>query len=168
MAEAQKKVIIRRFNAATVSGYLSANAFVESGMVALMNTAGRAMLFPIIEIKHIAYVRDFNPDNLKEPEKIGRRRFPARPRTEGLWLRMSFRDGDILEGLSSLDITFLDSIVIDQGIMCTVPDARSNTQRLFIPRAALTGLDLLGVITTRSKRKSADVREPQPGLFGEG
>jgi hypothetical protein len=49
------------------------------------------------------------------------------------------------------------------------PDARSNAQRVFVPRSALTGLELLGIVTSAAKRKAATVprREPQPGLFGE-
>jgi hypothetical protein len=167
MVGTQKKVIIRLFNASTVSGYLPGNGFVDSGMVALMDTGGRAILFPINEIKHIAYVRDFNTGDTAEPERLGRRTFPARPRNEGLWCRMTFRDGDILEGLADLDITFLDSIVIDQGLMTTLPDARSNTQRIYVPRSALTGLELLGVVTTAAKRKTAPIHDRQPGLFGE-
>lgn len=31
------------------------------------------------------------------------------------------------------------------------PDIRSNTQRLFVPRAAMTQLQVLGVVTTPSK-----------------
>jgi hypothetical protein len=168
MAEAQKKVIVRRFNASTVSGYMPANGFLDSNIIALMDTEGRAILFPINEIKWIAYVRDFNPEDLAEPERLGRRTFPARPRTEGLWLRMIFRDGDALEGLAALDITFLDSIVTDHGLMATVPDARSNTQRIYVPRSALTSLGLLGVITSPTRRKTAQSQEPQPRLFSEG
>jgi hypothetical protein len=166
MTEAQKKVIVRLFNAGTVSGYLPQNGLVDSGMVALMDTAGRAILFPMIDIKLIAYVRDFNQNDTVEPERLGRRTFLARPRSEGLWLRMTFRDGDILEGLAATDITFLDSLVIDSGLMASVPDARSNTQRIYVPRSALTSLDLLGIITS-PKRKTALGPDPQPGLFGE-
>ncbi len=168
MADVHKKVIIRLFDAGTVSGYMPAYGFLESDVVALMDTAGRAILFRINEIKWIAYVRDFNSGDAAEPERIGRRTFPARPRNEGLWLRMTFQDGDILEGLAALDITFLDAIVKDHGVMITVPDARSNAQRIYVPRSSLTGMDLLGIVTAASKRKTAaTVRERQPSLFGE-
>jgi len=169
MAGSQKKVIVRSFNTPAVSGYMPAYGFLESNVIALMDTAGRAILFPINEIKWIAYVRDFNTSDLEDPERIGRRTFPARPRAEGLWLHMTFRDGEVLQGLAPLDLTFLDGIVTDHGLMVTPPDLRSNTQRIYVPRPALAALDLLGVVTSAASRKAAPkpAREPQPSLFGE-
>ena len=168
MAGSQKKVIVRCFTSPAVSGYMPAYGFLESNVIALMDTAGRAILFPINEIKWIAYVRDFNTADLVDPERIGRRTFPARPRAEGLWLHMTFRDGEILQGLAPLDLTFLDAIVTDHGLTVTPPDLRSNTQRIYIPRPALTALDLLGVVTSAASRKATPKppSEPQPTLFG--
>jgi hypothetical protein len=67
---------------------------------------------PLSEIKHIAYVRDFNLNDSVNPERLTRRTFLARPRTEGLWVRLSFRgqstpsnEPDQLEGLAPLDAT---------------------------------------------------------------
>lgn len=167
MAEAQKKVILRQFTGDPVSGYLPATGFSSNGQVALMNTAGRVISFPLSDIKLIAYVRDFNSADRVDPERLGRRAFPARPRTEGLWVRMTFRDGDTLEGLAPLDMSFLDAIATDGGLSITPPDTRSNTQRVFVPRSALTALDLLGLITSAAQRKPAakPVREPEPWLF---
>jgi len=169
MAGSQKKVIVRCFNSPAVSGYMPAYGFLESNVITLMDTAGRAILFPVNEIKWIAYVRDFNTADLVDPERIGRRTFPARPRAEGLWLHMTFRDGEILQGLAPLDITFLDAIVTGHGLTVAPPDLRSNTQRIYVPRPALAALDLLGVVTSAASRKAAPkpVREPQPTLFGE-
>jgi len=169
MAVSQKKVIVRCFNTPAVSGYMPAYNFLESNVIALMDTAGRAILFPINEIKWIAYVRDFNTGDLVDPERIGRRTFPARPRAEGLWLHLTFRDGEVLQGLAPLDIAFLDGIVTDHGLTITPPDLRSNTQRIYVPRCALTGLDLLGVVTSAGSRRATakPARESQPTLFGE-
>jgi hypothetical protein len=169
MASAQKKVIVRPFNGAPVSGYLPAAGFVEAGQVALMDVSGRVITSPVSDIKLIAYVRDFNLGDTVDPERLGRKTFPARPRNEGLWLRMTFRDGDALEGMAGLDISLLDSIVTDQGLSVTPPDARSNALRVYVPRIALTGLELLGVVTSAAKRKAAvkPAREPQPWLFGD-
>lgn len=174
MAGTQKKAVVRLFGDAAnppspVPGYLPATAFAEAGNVALMDPGGKVISFALRDIKWIAYVRDFNTGDALEPERFGRKTFPARPRSEGLWLRMTFRDGDVLEGLAGLDITFLDSIVADSGLMVTPPDARSNAQRVYVPRSALTGLELLGIVTSAAKRKAATKpgREPQPWLFGD-
>jgi len=41
----------------------------------------------------------------------------------------------------------------DAGLFLTPPDTRSNTQRIYVPRAAIAELLLLAVITTPSRRK---------------
>ena len=87
------------------------------------------------------------------PERLTRRAFLARPRTEGLWLRLIFRSGDLLEGLAPTDRSLLDALADDDGLFLTPPDTRSNTQRLYVPRSALTDLQLLAVITTPSRRQ---------------
>src|ERR1700712_5121994 len=145
---AQKKVIVRLFEGAPARGYLSATGFVEKEQVLLFEPGGTLIPHAVNNIKLIAYVRDFNTADAVDPERIGRRTFPARPRTEGLWLRMAFQDGDVLEGLASLDITFLDSILNDGGVSVTPPDARSNAQRIYVPRQAIVRLDLLGVVSS--------------------
>lgn len=169
MAGAQKKVIVRPFTGPAVTGYLPAAGFVTSGQAELMDTSGRVNALQFSDIKLIAYVRDFNLGDTTDPERLGRKTFPARPRNEGLWLRMTFRDNDVLEGVAGLDIAFLDSILSDHGLSVTPPDARSNALRIYVPRSALTGLELLGVVTSAARRKAAvkPAREPQPWLFGD-
>ncbi len=164
MAGAQKKVVVRLFDGAPITGYLPVSGFVEGDVVPLMDSGGRSIHLAISEIKLIAYVWDFNSGDPEDPERLGRKRYPARPRSEGLWLRMMFRDGDLLEGLAAADISLLEWLATDRGVMVTPPDARSNTQRVYVPRAALSGLEILGVIQPR--RTPAPTRDPQPGLFG--
>jgi hypothetical protein len=153
MSSAHKKVILRRFTGETLPGYLPLSNFVRNRTVDLLDLSGRVISLPINDIKHISYVRDFNLTDTANPERLTRRTFLARPRTEGLWLRMTFRSGDLLEGLAPIDISLLDDILADTGLHLTPPDTRSNTQRLYIPRTSLTELQLLAVITTPSRRK---------------
>ena len=121
------------------------------------------------DIKTISYVTDFNLDDSKDPERLGRKAFSGRPRNEGLWLRVTFRDEDVLEGLVHFDMGFVDSLLEDRGLTLAPPDVRSNTQRVFIPRAALSMVQVLGFIAPPAKRKALEraVEEIQTGLFGE-
>lgn len=168
MASGQKKVILRPFDGPPAAGYLPASGLIHAGAIYLMDPHGRVNSHQISNIKHIAYVKDFNLADQLDPERLGRRSFPTRPRGEGLWVRLTFRDGDTLEGLTDSSLTLLDSILEDAGIFLTPPEARSNTQRLFVPRAALTALQMLGTITTATRKPSPRPGpEPQPGLFGE-
>ena len=81
---------------------------------------------------------------------------------------MTFRGGDILEGLAPTDVALLDDVINDAGLHVTPPDTRSNTQRVYVPRTSLAELQLLAVITTPSRRKplpAASVPSMQEDLF---
>ena len=167
MPSAQKKVIIRTLTGVLAWGYLPQIFFLDQNTVPLMATDGRLTRISLNDIKTISYVRDFNLDDPANPERLHRRTFPARPRGDGLWLRLTFLDADILEGLGTLDIAFLDSLLADRGLLLTPPDPRGNTQRLFVPRSALSSLEVLGFVTAPSKRpvKPTLSPNPQPHLF---
>jgi hypothetical protein len=168
MSSAHKKVIVRRFTGETLPGYLPLTSFVRNQTIDLLDLSGRIISLTIKDIKHICYVRDYNLNDTVNPERLTRRTFLARPRTEGLWLRMTFRTGDLLEGLAPTDISLLDDLINDQGLHLTPPDIRSNTQRIYVPRTSLTDLQLIAVITTPSRRKplpASSVPTLQEDLF---
>ena len=152
-SNSRKKVLIRRFSGDTLPGYLAPAGFVRDGSIELLDLSGRIVPLPLNDIKIVSYVRDFNLSDPVNPERLTRRAFLARPRSEGLWLRLTFRSGDLLEGLAPTDRSLLDALVDDAGLFLTPPDTRSNTQRLFVPRSAVAELHLLAVITTPSRRQ---------------
>ena len=161
MSSAHKKVIVRRFTGETLPGYLPLTSFVRGKAperaLDLLDLTGRVISLFLNDIKHICYVRDFNLTDSSNPERLTRRTFLARPRTEGLWLRLTFRtpssEIDQLEGLAPIDATLLDDLVEDAGLFLTPPDTRSNTQRIYVPRTSITDLQLIAVITTPSRKK---------------
>jgi hypothetical protein len=168
MSSAHKKVIVRRVTGETLPGYLPLSTFVRNRGIELLDLSGRVIPLLINDIKHICYVREFNLHDTVNPERLTRRTFLARPRTEGLWLRMTFRGGDILEGLAPTDVGLVDDVINDAGLHVSPPDTRSNTQRIYVPRTSLTELQLLAVITTPSRRKplpAASVPSMQEDLF---
>lgn len=166
MASGQKKVIIRRFNDEIHWGYLPQEIVLLHGYVELIDPSARVTPVLLSEIKWIAYVRDFNLNDSHLPERLDRKRFVARPRTEGLWVRMRFTDGDVLEGLVQVNRGLLDVLAESAGVFVTPPDTRGNTQRLFVPRTAVEQMEAVGLI--QPKVKAGVVKEePQPTLFGE-
>ena len=167
MSSSRKKVLVRRFSGDAVPGYLSGAGFVQAGAVELLDLGGRIVALPLNDVKHISFVRDFNLTDAVNPERLTRRTFLARPRTEGLWVRLTFRTGDQLEGLAATDLSILDGLIEDGGVFLIPPDTRSNTQRLFIPRTAITELQLLAVITTPSKKQPLADRPAKESLQDE-
>jgi hypothetical protein len=172
VASGQKKVIIRRFNDQLHWGYLPQEITLLHGYVELIDPSAHVTPHLLTEIKWIAYVRDFNLADRTLPERLERRRFAARPRTEGLWLRLRLTDGDVLEGLCQLNRTLLDSLADSQGLFLTPPDTRGNLQRLFIPRSAVESFEPLGLIMSAAAKlalpsKAGPKPEPQPTLFDQ-
>lgn len=165
MASAHKKVLVRRFIGDVLPGYLPISSFVHHGAIGLLDLQGRVSSMALSDIKQISYVRDFNLGDTVNPERLSRRAFLARPRSEGLWVRVTFctpgspspgpRPPDTLEGLAATDISLLDDLLADLGLYLIPPDTRSNTQRIFIPRSSLNDLQILAVITTPSRPRPA-------------
>ena len=156
MPSTHKKVIVRKMDRDSISGYV-APEFVANGKVELLNTAGNVVSIDLRDIKCVFFVRDF-----AEPD-VTRKTFVTRPRTAGLWVRLRFRDNDILEGLLPNDLMQ----VSPEGFLISPPDARSNTQRIFVPRAALSQLTVLAVIggTPAHRRAATADDERQTALF---
>jgi hypothetical protein len=157
-----KKVIVRKMDRDTIPGYVG-SSFVVEGKLELMNTAGKVVLIDLADIKGVYFVREF-----LEVEGGTRKTFASRPRTEGLWVRLKFRDNDMMEGLMPNDLTQVAS----DGFLISPPDSRGNTQRIFVPRRALAELTVLAVIggpaARRRRPQEAVAADPrQVALFGE-
>src|ERR1039457_6171010 len=133
MPNSRKKVIVRRFSGDTLPGYLPHVTFVRNSSIDLLDLGGRILTLPLSDIKTVSYVRDFNLSDMVNPERLTRRTFLARPRTEGLWLRLTFRSGDLLEGLAPTDRSLLDSLVDDAGLFLPPPDPPSRRQPIAKP-----------------------------------
>lgn len=171
MAVAQKKVVIRRMGyGALLRGYLPASGFVCDGQVEFIEVDGRAKSILVNEISAIFYVKDFNFNDPLDPERLGRRSFVVRPRGEGLWLRLEFHEMPPLEGLVALDLGFLDDLIAAQGLFLTPPDGRSNTLKLFVPRGSIRSMEVLGLVTSPTRKLAAKSARQvalaqQAGLF---
>lgn len=164
MASSHKKVIVRRFTGDLLPGYLAASHFLEASdaqsraersedwVLPLLDLSGRVVPVRLGEVKMVCYVRDFNLPDTKDPERLSRRSFLARPRGEGLWVRLTFRSGDLLEGMAQTDLGLADDLIADRGLQLIPPDTRSNTQRVYVPRSAITDLQVLAVVTSRTRQ----------------
>ena len=162
MSSSRKKVIVRRFSRDWIAGYVAPVTFSHDSILELLDVDGKVLQLSLDQIKWVCFVRDF--DTGDNPERLTRRVFSARPRTEGLWLRLRLRDNDTLEGHAANDLTLLDQ----SGLMLTPPDTRSNTQRIFVPRLAIAELTIVAVIGTPARQKPAAILQerlfspPQP------
>lgn len=115
------------------------------------------LLLPYREVKCVSFVRDFAGPGTPEDRKV----FHTRPKMEGLWVRMLFRDSDLMEGILPNNLMLIDPY----GFSFVPPDPFSNNQRIFVPREALRDIHVLGVVGGKAgKGKKAETRE-QGKLF---
>jgi hypothetical protein len=158
-ASTTKKAMIRRFDREPLAGYINPLSFLHPNGVELLTVEGNVISVPYVEIKTIAFVRDFDV-----PAQPDRTVFSTRPKTEGLWVVLQFRDGDALEGIMPNNLLQVDRY----GFTVIPPDPASNQQRVFSPREALRAVEVLGVVgSPLNRRKAKPPAKEQIGLFDE-
>jgi hypothetical protein len=152
-----KKTLIRRFDREALQGYVNPQAFLRANGIEFITPAGSMILLTYAEVKSVIFVKDF--ESSSEAAKI----FQTRPKMEGLWVRMTFRDGDVMDGILPNNPVQWER----EGYSVTPPEPYSNNQKLFVPREALSSMSVLGVVgspLTRMKKSRRDLRD-QPTLF---
>jgi hypothetical protein len=156
-ASTHKKVIIELLEKKLIRGYLNPARLPQAETVDLLTPEGAHEEVSLPKVRAIYFVRD-----LAEDIEMQRKSFLSRPKLDGLWVRLRFRDGDSLEGVIPNDLLGLQ----ENGLQMTPPDFNSNTDRIFVPRTALTEFTVLGVVGI-ARRKPAVAGAAQPRLFRE-
>ena len=157
MSSTHKKVVVRKTDRDSVNGYVAPANFVVDGKLELLNTTGNVVAIDLRDIKAVYFVREFSDSDV-----LTRKTFTTRPRTEGLWVRLKFKDNEVIEGILPNDLTQNPP----EGFLMNPPDLRSNTQRVFVPRSALSTVTVLGVIgAAHRRRKGAGPDTRQVTLF---
>jgi hypothetical protein len=166
MASHRKPVIVRKFSRDWCAGYAGASFGQDATELEILDLSGKVLRIGWEQVKWVCYVRDFPAGETANPERLLHKRFAIRPRTAGIWLRMTLTDGEELEGLAANDRSLVEGV----GLLLTPPDTRSNTQRIFLPRQAIETLEVVGLIGAGGrKRPGATAKvEEQPELFPTG
>jgi hypothetical protein len=123
----------------------------------LLTQVGEHEEMAVKSVRAIYFVREFTDDF--EPV---RKAFLSRPKLDGLWVRLKFRDEEVIEGVVPNDLLTM----LDQGVQITPPDLHGSTLRIFIPRTALAEMTVLGVVGI-ARRKPAVPVGVQPKLFSD-
>jgi hypothetical protein len=152
-----KKVIVRRFDRESVSGFVNQFSYLQPQAIELLRPDGAIALLPYREVRSVAFVKDF------EEGSDQRRVFLTRPKLEGLWVRMVFRDGEVMDGILPNNLLAWEAA----GFTVTPPEPDGNHQKVFVPREALRSIQILGVVGSplRVKRAKPAPTSDQPSLF---
>ncbi len=152
---------MRRFEREPLAGYIHPQTWLRSNGVELLTPDGSFAVVPYTEVKAVYFVKDF--DALEQPAEC--KVFNTRPKIDGLWVRMRFRDQELMDGVMPNNLLLMEPY----GFMVTPPDPFANNQKVFVPRAALAEIQVLGVVgsplTRAAKTKTKAVPVEQGKLF---
>ncbi|MGO8787952.1 MAG: DUF6982 domain-containing protein [Terriglobia bacterium] len=161
----RKRVVVRKLDKGLVKGFLDPKGYLENE-ISVLDRDGHLVRVPMFAVKAVFFVRDFDGN----PDRAERKVFRSRPRLAGLWVRVTFKDTEVLEGLLPNKLLEVDPL----GYMISSPDVYSNNIRYFVPRTALAEMEVIGVISDgvvkRMSQRAAQARanattEHQFGLF---
>ena len=128
-----KKVLVSRFDREPLSGFVSPQNYLLPEGLELLSQDGAVNIVPYAEVKLVCFVRDFQQG---EPRKE-LRLFTTRPKMEGLWIRMRFRDGDAMDGLLSNNLLQLEPY----GFSVIPPDPGHSHPAAHRPQSFRTSAD---------------------------
>ncbi len=149
----RKRVVVRKLDKGLIKGFLEPKGCLASE-VEVLDREGRLVRVPMSEIKAVFFVRSFEGN----PDRAERKVFRSRPRLAGLWVRITFKDNEVLEALLPNNLLEVDPL----GYLVTSPDVYSNNIRFYVPRTALIEMEIIGVISDgvvrRMSQRAAQVR----------
>jgi hypothetical protein len=155
-----KKVLVARFDRETLRGFVQTPGGFAADEIEMLTPEGSIVRIPYSETKLVCFVRDLDGNETWREH----RSFAARPKSAGLWLRLVFRDGDSMEGMMPNSLLQMEPA----GFSIIPPDPTFQNQRIFVPRAALDDVQVLGVIGSPLKRRTKPAKEErQLDMFGE-
>jgi hypothetical protein len=153
-----KKVVVRRFEREPLPGFVNPQSYLQGGGIELLTAGGALLEVPYEDVKALYFVRDF--DAAEPPPES--RLFQNRPKTDGVWIRMRFRDGEVMDGLMPNNLLQLEP----HGFTFIPPNAGPDSQKVFVPKSALTALQVVGVVGSPLRpRKARPKPEGQIELF---
>ena len=156
-------MVLYRFDRQPLEAIVNPGAFLLADGMELITLGGNLQTLNYSEFKALCFVSESTRGDLFTEHNL----FERRPKVPGLWTRFAFRDGDKLDGILSHNL--LDWP--EAGFFITPPRAGANRQKVFIPRPALVGTELRGVVgsgagSARSiKRLKAARGEGQLSMF---
>ena len=155
-----KKVLLARFDREPVEGFVQASVGFDGEAIDVLTPSGSLLRVPVLETKAVCFVRDFEAGETWREHRT----FLTRPKTPGIWVRLLFRDGDSVEGMLQNNLMLVEPA----GFSIIPPDPTFQNQRIFVPRAALREVQVLGVIGSPLKRRAAKKPdgEGQLEMFG--
>lgn len=156
-----KKATCIRFDRELLTGFVQPATYLQPDGLELLSPSGTVTVLPYTDVKCLCFVRDWDAGE----KTLEKRTFASRPKQEGLWIRFVWRDGDAMEALLPNRLLDLEPL----GFTVVPPDPGGNAQKIFVPKASLKELLVLGVVggsQLRQPKKAKPTAPDQISLFG--
>ena len=137
-----RRVIIRYTNGVVVRAYLSEEDIRglnadPPGQLSIRTTEGNQEAVEVAELKAIFFVKSFEGSQDYSEFKV----FTQQPSGKGVWVRVHFQDGEVMEGIAPNALgTFAGSV-----FSLTPPDPQSNNQTVIVSKKCLENMQVLGL-----------------------
>jgi len=92
---------------------------------------------PTSAIKAVFYVNTFNGDS----DHVHLNFHSRAPVAQGIWMRLQFRDGEVMEGIVHNSLRYL----VDPGFFLMPTDPESNNKLVYVVKSWLADLRVLGM-----------------------
>ena len=134
----KRKVIARKVDGQILKGYMETIPdLANTDTVTLLSLTEEKVKIPKTQMKALFFVRKFSGNKEYSEVKF----FESQPRIDGLWVRLTFYDLELIEGIVANSIQFL----IDDGFYLKPPDPNSNNRLMYVVKSALKEFTVLGV-----------------------
>jgi hypothetical protein len=105
--------------------------------ISIISLTEETIKVPKRELKALFFVRKFSGNREYSEIKF----FDSQPKIDGLWVRVTFYDNELIEGIVSNSIRFL----MEDGFYLKPPDPNSNNRIMYVVKSALKDFTVLGV-----------------------
>jgi hypothetical protein len=137
-----RRVIIRYANGSILRGYLNEEEIQDlktssTDQLAIQNVAGNREMVEVSGLKAIFFVKSFEGSQDYSEFKV----FTHQPSGVGVWVRVHFHDGEVMEGIAPNELgTFADPV-----FSLTPPDPQSNNETVILSKNCLENMQILGL-----------------------
>jgi hypothetical protein len=97
----------------------------------------KPVTIPTDTLKALFFVKSFDGD----PSYAETKFFNPEPNIEGLWVHLTFHDGEVTEGIVHNGLELLN----DPGFLMKPPDPQSNNNAVYVMKSALSRFLVVGV-----------------------
>jgi hypothetical protein len=148
---ARLKIVAHSRNGKLVKGYAELPLPTEKGgpvgtipvalpkQLTVETDAGRKQQLPLSSLKALFFVKSFDGNSQYSEIKF----FSVEPKVEGIWVHLTFDDGEKIEGIIHNSLPF----VVEAGFLMKPPDPNSNNHAVYVLKESLTHFRVVGVRT---------------------